>query len=83
MKIFAFILLAVGTVALSYGNAPAKRIQGCESAGVGQAVCAAAEWDSEKVNVLPHYNPALNKVIIAGHLARIVYDPNIGASLRT
>ncbi|WP_418274057.1 hypothetical protein, partial [Klebsiella pneumoniae] len=54
-----------------------------ENAGVGQAVCAAAEWDSEKVNVLPHYNPALNKVIIAGHLARIVYDPNIGASLRT
>ena len=41
MKIFAFILLAVGTVALSYGNAPAKRIQDCENAGVGQAVCAA------------------------------------------
>ncbi|MEH2746322.1 hypothetical protein ABCG99_25000, partial [Klebsiella pneumoniae] len=27
MKIFAFILLAIGAVALSYGNAPAKRIQ--------------------------------------------------------
>ncbi|MCP6582589.1 hypothetical protein NL505_29625, partial [Klebsiella pneumoniae] len=27
MKILAFILLAVGTVALSYGNAPAKRIK--------------------------------------------------------
>jgi hypothetical protein len=48
VKIFAFILLAIGAVALSYGNAPAKRIQGCENAGVGQAVCAAAEWDSEK-----------------------------------
>ncbi|HCI6431333.1 TPA: hypothetical protein NPO98_001186 [Klebsiella quasipneumoniae subsp. similipneumoniae] len=83
MKIFAFILLAVGTVPLSYGNAPAKRIQGCENAGVGQAVCAAAEWDNEKVNVLPHYNPDLNKAIIAGHSARIVYDPNNGASLRT
>ena len=83
MKIFAFILLAVGTVALGYGNAPAKRIQGCENAGWGQAVCAAAEWDNEKVNVLPHYNPELNKVIIAGHLARIVYDPDNGASLRT
>ncbi|MGP4875472.1 hypothetical protein ACTXQV_25985, partial [Klebsiella pneumoniae] len=30
MKIFAFILLAIGAVALSYGNAPAKRIQSCE-----------------------------------------------------
>ncbi|CAM3001236.1 hypothetical protein AAHC35_03340 [Klebsiella quasipneumoniae subsp. similipneumoniae] len=83
MKILAFILLAIGTVALSYGNAPAKRIKDCENAGVGQAVCAAAEWDNEKVNVLPHYNPELNKVIIAGHLARIVYDPDNGASLRT
>nr|VXZ84190.1 Uncharacterised protein [Klebsiella pneumoniae] len=35
-------------MALSYGNAPAKRIQSCEMMGVGQAVCAAAEWDSEK-----------------------------------
>ncbi|HDY6716168.1 hypothetical protein [Klebsiella pneumoniae] len=42
MKIFAFILLAIGAVALSYGNAPAKRIQSCEKMGVGQAVCAAA-----------------------------------------
>ncbi|MDM7143128.1 hypothetical protein, partial [Klebsiella pneumoniae] len=55
MKIFAFILLAIGAVALSYGNAPAKRIQSCEKMGVGQAVCAAAEWDSEKVSVLPRY----------------------------
>ncbi|HBQ6649429.1 TPA: hypothetical protein L8N85_004658, partial [Klebsiella variicola subsp. variicola] len=53
MKILAFILLAIGAVTLSYGNAPAKRIQGCESAGVGQAVCAAAEWDSEQMNFLP------------------------------
>ena len=83
MKILAFILLAIGTVALSYGNAPAKRIKDCENAGVGQAVCAAAEWDSEKVNVLPHFYPALSKVIIAGHSARIVDDPNIGAGLRT
>ncbi len=69
MKIFAFILLAIGAVALSYGNAPAKRIQSCEKMGVGQAVCAAAEWDSEKVNVLPRYNPSLNKVIAAAQLA--------------
>ena len=69
MKIFAFILLAIGAVALSYGNAPAKRIQSCEKMGVGQAVCAAAEWDSEKVNVLPRYNPTLNKVIAAAQLA--------------
>ncbi|MCS6399438.1 hypothetical protein KR869_16960 [Klebsiella quasipneumoniae subsp. similipneumoniae] len=69
MKILAFILLAIGTVALSYGNAPAKRIKDCENAGVGQAVCAAAEWDNEKVNVLPHYNPRLNKVIAAAQLA--------------
>ena len=54
---------------LSYGNAPAKRIQSCEKMGVGQAVCAAAEWDSEKVNVLPRYNPSLNKVIAAAQLA--------------
>ena len=32
-------------------------------------VCAAAEWDSEKVNVLPRYNPSLNKVIAAAQLA--------------
>ena len=69
MKIFAFILLAIGAVALSYGNAPAKRIQSCEKMGVGQAVCAAAEWDSEIVNVLPRYNPTLNKVIAAAQLA--------------
>ena len=56
-------------MALSYGNAPAKRIQNCEKMGVGQAVCAAAEWDSEKVNVLPRYNPGLNKVIAAAQLA--------------
>ncbi|HDU1535587.1 hypothetical protein ACCQ67_11345 [Klebsiella pneumoniae] len=68
MKIFAFILLAIGAVALSYGNAPAKRIQSCEKMGVGQAVCA-AEWDSEKVNVLQRYNPTLNKVIAAAQLA--------------
>lgn len=67
--VFAFILLAIGAVALSYGNAPAKRIQSCEKMGVGQAVCAAAEWDSEKVNVLPRYNPSLNKVIAAAQLA--------------
>ncbi|HID7247254.1 TPA: hypothetical protein ACXK23_004328, partial [Klebsiella pneumoniae] len=41
----------------------------CEKMGVGQAVCAAAEWDSEKVNVLPRYNPSLNKVIAAAQLA--------------
>ena len=69
MKILAFILLAIGTVALSYGNAPAKRIKDCENAGVGEAVCAAAEWDSEKLNVLPRYNPSLNKVIAAAQLA--------------
>ena len=69
VKIFAFILLAIGAVALSYGNAPAKRIQSCEKMGVGQAVCAAAEWDSEKLNVLPRYNPSLNKVIAAAQLA--------------
>jgi hypothetical protein len=34
VKILAFILLAIGTVALSYGNAPAKRIKDCENAGV-------------------------------------------------
>ncbi|HHZ9545668.1 TPA: hypothetical protein ACWL23_004555 [Klebsiella pneumoniae] len=67
MKIFAFILLAIGAVALSYGNAPAKRIQSCEKMGVGQAV--SAEWDSEKVSVLPRYNPSLNKVIAAAQLA--------------
>ena len=35
VKILAFILLAIGTVALSYGNAPAKRIKDCENAGSG------------------------------------------------
>ncbi|EIV7252087.1 MULTISPECIES: hypothetical protein [Klebsiella] len=74
MKILAFILLAIGAVTLSYGNAPAKRIQGCESAGVGQAVCAAAEWDSEQMNCLPHYNPELNKVIAAGQAAPVAYN---------
>ena len=74
MKILAFILLAIGAVTLSYGNAPAKRIQGCESAGVGQAVCAAAEWDSEQMNFLPHYNPELNKVIAAGQGTPVAYN---------
>lgn len=69
VRIFAFILLAIGILTLSYGNAPAKRIQSCEQMGVGQAVCAAAEWDSEKVNALPRYNHNLNKVMAAGQLA--------------
>ena len=82
MKIFAFILLAIGAVALSYGNAPAKRIQSCEKMGVGQAVCAAAEWDSENVNVLPRYNPSLNKEIAAGPLAPTARQQNIDSVVR-
>lgn len=82
VKTFAFILLAIGILTLSYGNAPAKRIQSCENTGVEQAVCAAAEWDSENVNVLPRYNPSLNKEIAAGPLAPTARQQNIDSVVR-
>ena len=41
---------------------------------MGQAVCAAAEWDSEQMNFLPHYNPELNKVIAAGQATPVAYN---------
>ncbi len=50
---------------------------------MGQAVCAAAEWDSEQMNFLPHYNLELNKVIAAGQAAPVAYNLyNIARSSR-
>jgi hypothetical protein len=47
--------------AILYGNLPARRISLCEQQGVSESVCMAAEWDNEKVNLLPGYNPEYMK----------------------
>ncbi|VEC78093.1 Uncharacterised protein [Raoultella ornithinolytica] len=47
--------------AILYGNLPARRISLCEQQGVSESVCTAAEWDNEKVNLLPGYDPEYMK----------------------
>jgi predicted transcriptional regulator len=63
-KIACFLFVAGATVIL-YGNIPAKHIIGCEKQGVPESVCVAAEWDSEKVDLLPAWNPDVRKLIVA------------------
>ncbi|WP_374756746.1 hypothetical protein [Raoultella terrigena] len=57
LKNIAFFLLVACASAILYGNLPAQRVLGCEKQGASEAVCLSAEWDSEKVNPLPTYNP--------------------------
>jgi hypothetical protein len=57
LKNIAFFLLVACASAILYGNLPAQRVLGCEKQGASEAVCLSAEWDSEKVNPLPAYNP--------------------------
>ncbi|WP_227697825.1 MULTISPECIES: hypothetical protein [unclassified Raoultella] len=57
LKNIAFFVLVACASAILYGNLPAQRVLGCEKQGASEAVCLSAEWDSEKVNPLPAYNP--------------------------
>lgn len=57
LKNIAFFLLVATASAILYGNLPAQRVLDCEKQGASEAVCLSAEWDSEKVNPLPEYNP--------------------------
>jgi hypothetical protein len=50
--------------AMLYGNFPAKQIMGCEEQGA-EPVCMAAAWDSEKVDLLPAWNPDVQKLMAA------------------
>ena len=61
-KIACFLFVVCATATL-YGNFPARHIIGCEKQGVPEAICIAAEWDSEKVDLLPAYNPESLKVL--------------------
>ena len=61
-KIACFLFVACAT-AMLYGNFPAKQIVDCEKQGVAEAVCAAAAWDSEKVDLLPAWDPELQKLM--------------------
>ncbi|MFQ9621749.1 MAG: hypothetical protein ACLR17_04705 [Enterobacteriaceae bacterium] len=42
-----------------------QQIMGCEEQGVAEPVCMAAAWDSEKVDLLPAWNPDVQKLITA------------------
>ncbi|WP_411193673.1 hypothetical protein ACHQIS_13690 [Raoultella ornithinolytica] len=61
MKKVAFFLSVACATAILYGNLPARRISLCEQQGVSESVCTAAEWDNEKVNLLPGYDPEYMK----------------------
>ncbi|EPU1042570.1 hypothetical protein ACVUNM_000485 [Raoultella ornithinolytica] len=61
MKKKAFFLSVACATAILYGNLPARRISLCEQQGVSESVCTAAEWDNEKVNLLPGYDPEYMK----------------------
>lgn len=63
LKKIAFFLSVACATAILYGNLPAQRISGCEKQGASEPVCMAAEWDSEKINLLPAYNPENLKAI--------------------
>ncbi|WP_433680231.1 hypothetical protein [Klebsiella aerogenes] len=63
MKKLAYLLLLIGVSAMLYGNLPAQRISRGESQGATVGVCAMVEWDSEKLNFLPQYNPENHKII--------------------
>ena len=61
LKKIAFFLSVACATAMVYGNLPARRISLCEQQGVSESVCTAAEWDNEKVNLLPGYDPEYMK----------------------
>ena len=61
LKKIAFFLPVACATAILYGNLPARRISLCEQQGVSESVCTAAEWDNEKVNLLPGYDPEYMK----------------------
>ena len=61
LKKLAFFLSVACATAILYGNLPARRISLCEQQGVSESVCTAAEWDNEKVNLLPGYDPEYMK----------------------
>lgn len=63
LKKIVFLLSVACATALLYGYSPAQHIRGCEQQGASEAICVAAEWDSEKVNLLPEYDPDYNRVI--------------------
>ncbi|WP_370453874.1 hypothetical protein [Raoultella sp. BIGb0399] len=63
LKKIVFLLSVACATALLYGHLPAQHIRGCEQQGASEAICVAAEWDSEKVNLLPKYDPDYNRVI--------------------
>lgn len=50
----AFVVLALLS---GCTNSPAHRIAECKKNGGTEASCTAAEWDYEKVNPLPQYDP--------------------------
>ncbi|MCW9472185.1 hypothetical protein ORL24_15675 [Klebsiella grimontii] len=60
-KIACFLFVACAT-AILYGNFPAKQIIGCEKQGGAESICIAAAWDSEKVDLLPAWNPDVQKL---------------------
>lgn len=55
--------MACATVIL-YGNFPGQQIIGCEKQGGPESVCVAAEWDSEKVDLLLARDPEARQLII-------------------
>ena len=61
LKKIAFFLSVACATAILQGNLPARRISLCEQQGVSESVCTAAEWDNEKVNLLPGYDPEYMK----------------------
>ena len=63
-KIACFLFVACAT-AMLYGNFPAKQIIGCEKQGVAESICMAAAWDSEKVDLLPAWNPDVQRLMAA------------------
>lgn len=63
-KIACFLFVACAT-AMLYGNFPAKQIIGCEKQGVAESICMAAAWDSEKVDLLPAWNPEVQRLMAA------------------
>ncbi|MGE0970627.1 hypothetical protein ACQFN5_12850 [Klebsiella sp. WOUb02] len=69
LKNIAFFLLVAGASGILYGNLPAQRVLSCEKQGASEAVCLSAEWDSEKVNPLPAYNPEYLKATAVSQAA--------------
>ena len=61
LKKKAFFLSVACATAILYGNLPARRISLCEQQGGSESICMAAEWDNEKVNLLPGYDPEYMK----------------------